>query len=79
MSTIEKLREIILKLRKKSISAADLTPDALFVQTLGFDSQDFTELLVMAEEAFHISIDMKEVAQLTTIAAAVEFIDKKKA
>ena len=28
MSTIEKLREVILKMKKKNIKAADLTPEA---------------------------------------------------
>ena len=30
MSTIEKLREVILKMKKKNITAANLTPEARF-------------------------------------------------
>ncbi|MDT8903613.1 acyl carrier protein [Anaeroselena agilis] len=79
MSTIEKLREVILKLRKKNITADKLTPDARFAQDLDFDSQDLTEMLVLAEDAFKVSLDLQEVKNLSTIAAAVEFLDKKQA
>ncbi len=77
MSTIEKLRQVILKLRKKNITADKLTPEARFQQDLDFDSQDQTELLVLAEDAFKISMGLSEVKDLTTIAAAVAYIDKK--
>ena len=77
MSTIEKLREVILKMKKKNIKAADLTPEARFLQDLTFDSLDQTEMLVLAEEAFGINVDFQEVKSLPTIAAAVEYIDKK--
>ena len=77
MSTIEKLREVILKMKKKNITVANLTPEARFLQDLSFDSQDQTKMLVLAEEAFGISVDFQEVKNLATIAAAVEYIDKK--
>ena len=77
MTTIEKLREVILKMKKKNITAANLTPEARFLQDLSFDSQDQTEMRVLAEEAFGISVDFQEVKNLATIAAAVEYIDKK--
>jgi acyl carrier protein len=77
MSTIEKLREVILKMKKKDITAAKLTPETRFLQDLSFDSQDQTEMLVLAEEAFGITVDFQEVKNLANIAAAVEYIDKK--
>lgn len=77
MSTIEKLREVILKMKKKDVTMDKLTPDARFLEDLGFDSQDQTELLVLAEEAFNISIDLQEVKKFSTIAVAVEYLDKK--
>ena len=73
----EKLREVILKMKKKNITVANLTPEARFLQDLSFDSQDQTEMLVLAEEAFGISVDFQEVKNMATIAAAVEYIDKK--
>lgn len=77
MSTIEKLREVILKMKKKGVTVDKLTPDARFLEDLSFDSQDQTELLVLAEEAFNISIDLQEVKKFSNIAIAVEYIDKK--
>lgn len=77
MSTIEKLREVILKMKKKNITAADLTPEARFLQDLSFDSQDQTEMLVLAEDEFGITVDFQEVKNMTNIAAAVVYIDKK--
>ena len=77
MSTIEKLREVILKMKKKNITAANLTPEARFLQDLTFDSQDQTEMLVLAEDAFGISVDFQEVKNLTDIASAVEYVGKK--
>ena len=77
MTTIEKLREVILKMKKKNITAANLTPEARFLYYFSFDSQDQTEMLVLAEEAFGISVDFQEVKNMATIAAAVEYIDKK--
>ena len=77
MSTIEKLREVILNMKKQNITAANLTPEARFLQDLSFDSQDQTEMLVLAEEAFGISVDFQEVKNMATIAAAVEYIEEK--
>ena len=77
MSTIEKLREVILKMKKKDVTVDKLTPDARFLEDLSFDSQDQTELLVLAEEAFNISIDLQEVKKFSTIATAVEYLDKR--
>ena len=77
MSTIEKLREVILSMKKRNITAADLTPEARFLQDLAFDSQDQTEMLVLAEDAFNITVDFQEVKNMTNIAAAVEYIDQK--
>lgn len=77
MSTIEKLREMILKLRKKNITAEMLTPEARYIEDLGFDSQDLTEMLVLAEEAFNITIDFQEEKNMLSIAASVEYLDKK--
>ena len=77
MSTIEKLREVILKMKKKGVTVDKLTPDARFLEDLSFDSQDQTELLVLAEEAFNISIDLQEVKKFSNIAIAVEYLDKK--
>ena len=77
MTTLEKVCEIILKLKKKNISPADLKPEARLIDDLKLDSLDITEILVMAEDMFSIEIPMDEAEKLTTIGAAVEYFDKR--
>lgn len=77
MTTIEKVCEIVLKLKKKDISAADLKPEASLVNDLHLDSLDLAELLVLAEDAFSIEIPLEDAVKLSTIAAAVEYFDMR--
>jgi len=77
MTTLEKVKAIILKLKKKNITEADLKPEALLVENLKLDSLDYTELLVMAEETFAITIPQEDVKEMTTIASAVAYLDKR--
>lgn len=76
MSLLQELSSIIKK-STRNIAADKLTPAARFQQDLDFDPQDLTEMLVLVEDAFKISLELSEVKELPTIAAAVEFLDKK--
>jgi acyl carrier protein len=77
MTTMEKVCDIILRIKKKHISAADLKPEASLVDDLKLDSLDLAELLVLAEDTFSIQIPMDDAVKLTTIGAAVEYFDKR--
>ncbi len=77
MTTMERVCELILKLKKKNISAARLKPEAHLVDDLGLDSLDLAELLVMAEDAFSIKVPLEVVEKLITIRAATEYFDKR--
>ncbi len=77
MTTMERVRELILKLKKKNISAAQLKPEAFLVNDLGLDSLDLAELLVMAEDAFSFKVPLEDVEKLITIRAATEYFDKR--
>ncbi len=79
MTTLDKVREMILKLKKPGISASDLKPEAALIRDLKLDSLDFPELIVLAEDAFSIKIPMTDASKLVTIAAAVEYFDKRRA
>ena len=48
MTTLEKVRAVILKMKKKNITEADLKPEALLVGDLKLDSIDMAEMLVLA-------------------------------
>ena len=77
MSTFEQVRAIILELGKKNITPEMITPEARFVEDLGFDSLNMTETLVLGEAAFSTSFDLKDLQKLFTVAMAVDYIDKK--
>jgi len=77
MTTLEKVCEIILKIKKKTLSADDLKPEASLVGDLGMDSLDLTEMLVMAEEAFSIKISLDDTNNLTTVSETVKYLDKR--
>ena len=79
MATIDQVRTILLKLKKKNITAADLTPEARLVQDLKLDSLDLAELLVLAEEFLSADVTHDDLKQLTTIASVVEFFDERAA
>ena len=77
MTTFDKVCSLILKLKKKNIVAADLNPETHLVGDLKLDSIDMAEMLVLAEEAFGLKISDDDVKNLTTIASAVEYLDKR--
>ncbi len=77
MTTMEKVCAMILKLNKKDITAADLKPEASLVDDLNLDSLDRSELLVMAEDTFSISIPVKDLAGIKTLNDTVAYIDKR--
>ena len=76
MTTIEKVCGLILKLKKKDISAADLKPEARLKDDLGLDSLDQAELLVLAEDAFSMKVPLEDIKKLTTVGAAAQYFDK---
>ena len=75
MTTLEKVRVVILKLKKKNITEADLKPEARMVEDLKLDSIDMAELMVLTEEAFGLKITDDDVKKMSTIAAAVAYLD----
>lgn len=77
MMTFEKLCELILKIKKKTLSANDLKPEAMLTNDLNLDSLDMAELLVMAEDAFSIKIPLDDAVKLMSLGAATEYFDKR--
>ena len=77
MTTLEKVRVVILKMKKKNITEVDLKPEARLVQDLKLDSIDMAELMVLTEEAFGLKISDTDVKNMSTLASAVEYLDKR--
>ncbi len=70
----ETVRKIVCeRLDKKP---EEVTMEARFIEDLGADSLDLTELLMALEEEFNIDID-DEANQIETMADAVKYIQAK--
>lgn len=70
----EKVKQIVVdKLDRK---LEEVTLDARFIDDLGADSLDLTELLMALEEEYNIDID-DEANSIQTVGDAVEFIKSK--
>lgn len=72
----EKVKEIISK--QLGVNAAEVTPDASFVEDLGADSLDTVELVMAFEEAFNIEIPDEDAEKIAKVKDAIEYINKKK-
>ena len=76
MSVAEKVKEIIVD--QLGVDAAEVNPDAKFVDDLGADSLDLTELIMAMEEEFGVEISDEDAQQIQTVQDAISFIEKKK-
>ena len=72
----EKVTNIIVK--QLGVSAEEVKPEASFVDDLGADSLDLTELIMAMEEEFDIEIADDEAQKIVKVADAVAYIEKAK-
>jgi acyl carrier protein len=73
----EKVKEIIAK--QLGVNAAEVTPDASFVEDLGADSLDTVELVMAFEETFNVEIPDEDAEKITKVKDAIEYIKNKQA
>jgi acyl carrier protein len=71
----EKVKEIIAK--QLGVNAAEVTPDASFVEDLGADSLDTVELVMAFEENFNVEIPDEDAEKITKVKDAIEYIKNK--
>ena len=72
MPVEEKMKKIIME--QLGVSADEVKPDASFVEDLGADSLDLTELIMAMEEEFGIEIDDEEAQKLLKVKDAVAYV-----
>ena len=72
-----KVKELIVE--KLGVSEAEVTDDASFTNDLGADSLDAVELIMRLEEEFGIDIPDDDAEKITTVQAAVDYINSHKA
>ena len=68
----EKVKKIIVD--QLGVDAAEVTPEASFIEDLGADSLDTVELVMALEEEFGIEIPDEEAGKIMTVKDAVEYI-----
>lgn len=71
----DKVKEIIAK--QLGVNAAEVTPEASFVEDLGADSLDTVELVMAFEETFNIEIPDEDAEKIVKVKDAVEYIKNK--
>lgn len=75
MSVEAKVKDIIVE--QLGVSPEDIKPEASFVDDLGADSLDLTELIMAMEEEFGIEIDDEDAQKLLKVKDAVNYIQAK--
>jgi acyl carrier protein len=74
MSIEDKIKKIIAE--KLGVEAAEVVPEASFVDDLGADSLDLVELIMSMEEEFDIDISDEDAEKLVTVKDALDYINK---
>ena len=73
MSTFDKVKEVVID--KLGVEDDKIVSDASFVDDLGADSLDTVELIMQLEEEFSIEIPDEDAETITTVKAAVDYIE----
>jgi acyl carrier protein len=73
-ATGEKIRQLIAERLDKSLE--EVVDSAKFIDDLGADSLDQTELMMALEEEFNIEID-DEANQIESVGDAIKYIESK--
>ena len=73
MSLNEKVTNIIVD--KLSVDESRVVPEASFLDDLGADSLDTVELIMEFEEEFDLEIPDDDAEKITTVGAALEYIN----
>ena len=74
MSSNDKVKNIVVD--KLGVEESRVVPEANFLDDLGADSLDIVELIMEFEEEFNIEIPDEDAETITTVGAALDYIDK---
>ena len=71
----QKMKEIIIN--KLGVDENKITKKATFIDDLGADSLDTVEIIMDFEEEFGVEIPDEDAEKLTTVEAALDYIESK--
>jgi len=77
MSVFEDIQAVIVEVL--GVDAEEVTPEASFQEDLEADSLDLVELIMAFEDKFGAEIPDEDAQQITTVAAAVAYVEKQMA
>ncbi len=77
MGLLEKIKEIVAD--QLDVNQEEIAPESSFVDDLGADSLDLTELIMAMEDEFGLEIDDEEAQELRTVQDVINYIEKNKA
>lgn len=78
MSNVEqKVKEIVAE--QLGVAADEVKNESSFQDDLGADSLDIVELVMALEEAFGCEIPDEDAEKLTTVQAAIDYVNSKQA
>lgn len=69
----DKVTEIIVE--QLGVDAADVKPEASFIDDLGADSLDTVEMIMAIEEEFDCEIPEEEAGGITTVQEVIDFVE----
>ena len=72
---VEKVKDIIVE--ELGVEREKLTDSASFMEDLGADSLDTVELVMALEEEFDIEIPDEDAEKMTTVQAAIDYLEQK--
>jgi acyl carrier protein len=75
-SVLEKIKEIVAE--QLDVAPEEVKPEASFVDDLGADSLDLTELIMAMEDEFGMEIDDEEAQKLRTVQDVITYVEGKK-
>ena len=73
MSVESKVKEIVIE--QLGVAADEIKVTSAFVEDLGADSLDLTELIMAMEEEFDIEIDDEDAQKIATVQDATKYIE----
>ena len=76
MSSNDKVKNIIVD--KLGVDESRVIPEASFLDDLGADSLDTVELIMEFKEEFDLEIPDEDAEKITTVGAAVDYVEKVK-